>query len=61
LAPITKQQAEAMEKMRHGKVQKPTFLPRLQIPQKRGIRTFPPLRRQLLAECIYFKPDTSLA
>ena len=34
LTPITKQQAETMEKTRYGKVQKPTFPPRLQIPHK---------------------------
>jgi hypothetical protein len=33
LTPITKQQAEAVEKTRGGKVKKTTFPPRLQIPQ----------------------------
>src|ERR1035437_9958191 len=41
LTPITKQQAETMEKTRYGKVQKPTFPPRLQIPHKPRDSHFP--------------------
>src|ERR1035438_8050871 len=41
LTPITKLQAEAVEKTRGGKVQKQTFPPRLQIPQKTRDSHFP--------------------
>ena len=41
LTPITKQQAETVEKTRGGKVQKPTFPPRLQIPHKARDSHFP--------------------
>src|SRR5207248_2760435 len=37
----------AVEKTRGGKVQNPTFPPRLEIPQVRGIPTFPQPRRLL--------------
>jgi hypothetical protein len=51
-------QSQAEEKPRRGKVKNATFPPPLEIPQPRGIPTFPQLRRLLVVRP---KPDTSRA